>query len=112
MAFGDLRIGDGHLARLHGEHLDVGASLGELFEVRDEREDRFGMVVAEVEDFAGGSKIDGGCDALNDVVYVGEVSLHLSSVVELYRLSIQDRTCEGEVGHIWSSPGAVHGKKS
>ncbi len=53
----------------------------------------------------------GANNALDDVVDVCKVSLHLAVIVNIDRFAAQDRTSEQIQRHIRSAPRTIHGKE-
>ena len=89
-----------------------------------------GVVVADVVDFIGGfgaagvgmftapirvalgRMVDDAYDSFDDVVDVGEISLHLAVVVDVDGAIFQNRFGKEKKRHVRASPGAVDGKKA
>lgn len=110
VAVGDVGVGFGDLARLHGEEFFEGFAVEGLLEELDEVEEVDGAVVAEVEELAGRAEVEGRCRSCYDVVDVGEVALHLAVIEEADGLLPANLLGETVVGHVGPPPRAVSGK--
>src|SRR5678809_912807 len=58
-----------------------------------------------------GWMVEGPDHPFDDVIDIGKVSPHLSVVVDLDRLSFQNRFCENEERHVGPPPGPIDRKK-
>jgi hypothetical protein len=85
------------------------------FEDRDEIEQFFGTVIAEIIDPVGNlvdrRVIMGRNGARHDVVDVGKVARHPTFVENLDRSPGEDSACEQVGGHVRPSPGTINGKE-
>ena len=59
-----------------------------------------------------GNCVNQQADAFNEVGHIGEVTLHIAVVINVDRITVQDRLCEFEQCHIGASPRAVDGKET
>jgi len=48
----------------------------------------------------------------HDIIDIGEVPLHAAVVVNLYRLTANDRIGKLEISHVRAAPGPVYGEES
>ena len=48
------------------------------------------------------------CD---NIIYIGEVPLHLAVIKDIYGPTFEYRLCKDKKGHIRPSPGAIYSKK-
>ncbi len=114
MELGDVGVGGGDVARLHGlEHLDRFPT-ERLFQGLDHLHQADGTAVADVQDavLAGRRRmLEGAHDPVHDVVDEGEVTRHAPLAKHLDRLARQDLPGEDEIGHVGPTPGAIDGEE-
>ena len=125
-----VRVGDGHVAGLHGHELLVGFKVvigrqnallhQHALQRVDEVEQVLGVRVADVVDAVRGERqpvlahlhlgrgVHDAPHALDDVVDVGEVAAAVAHVEDLDRVAAAQLLGEAEVGHVGPAHGAVH----
>lgn len=129
-----VRIGDGHVAGLHGHELLVGLEVvaGREYALLhqhalqrvDEVEKVLGVRVADVVDAVRGERqpvlshlhLGGGVhdapDALDDVIDVGEVAAAVAHVEDFDGVPAAQLLSEAEVGHVGPAHGAVNSEEA
>ena len=51
-------------------------------------------------------------NAFNNIVYIGEVTLHFPSIVHIYGQAEPRAIRKYIISHIWAPPGAIHREES
>lgn len=109
--FGDVGIGEGHVAGLLGVLFDEGLFAADLLEGGDQLVEGGGLVVAEVDDFERGGVVLGGApSAIHDVVHIGVVAPGVAVAVFGDGATLKDVAGEFVDGQVRTLAGAVNGE--